>query len=153
MARLLVIDDDPALLIALSALLQARLYQVTIETTQDLSEALRRLQETEFDVIISDLQIPGTTDLQHLQQIRSLCPFVPVILITGAMDDQVGFQALDAGIFSILSKPLNRVQTVATIKRALQLRELLLQTDRCARRAGQPEAASLPLPFDFSRTP
>lgn len=65
-ARILLVDDDPVLLQALPETLTLKLYRVLVETSLSAVEALDQIRKTEYDVILSDLKLPGLDGLQLL---------------------------------------------------------------------------------------
>ncbi|MES4784751.1 MAG: hybrid sensor histidine kinase/response regulator, partial [Nitrospiraceae bacterium] len=104
-ARILLVDDDPVLLQALPETLTLKLYRVLVETSLSAVEALDQIRKTEYDVILSDLKLPGLDGLQLLDRIRQISPGTPVLLMTGHGDGDIGREALRRGAFAFLQKP------------------------------------------------
>lgn len=108
-AKILVVDDDPGMLAVASEELQANGYAV-VEAGNGL-EALCALDETRFDLIISDLEMPRMNGLELVQKIRSFSDDTisqtPVIMLTGRGDDKAIQAAFDCGASSFVQKPVN----------------------------------------------
>jgi two-component system sensor histidine kinase/response regulator len=119
MAEILLVDDDRALLDALSKALQLRLKDVEIDTCSTAGHALERILQTDYDVIISDLRMPGVEGLALLGLVRKLRPDTPFILITGDPQSQSAASAKTAGAFQVLPKPVDRDTLIHVVKRAL----------------------------------
>jgi two-component system C4-dicarboxylate transport response regulator DctD len=116
---ILIIDDDPALLEALTAMIRFRLADVHLHTAAIPEDALRLMATREYDVILSDIRLPGMDGLTLLRRIRVLRPAVPVIMMTGHGSDAVRQAAMDAGAVSFLQKPFDRDELVQHLRAAL----------------------------------
>jgi DNA-binding NtrC family response regulator len=99
-------------------------YQV--ETQPNGRLAMDRLQESSFDLLITDLKMPGMSGLEVLQAVRVLQPEMPVILITGyaAVDNAV--EVMKSGAADYLAKPFANEELVAKVRKALDARAVLL---------------------------
>jgi two-component system sensor histidine kinase/response regulator len=126
---LLIVDDDAALLEALPTTLRLHLGEVQIATAQRAQEALDRVAETDYDALLVDVKLPGVDGLALLTQVRALRPAVPVLLITGHGEHALAVQALRAGAFDYLQKPLDRDELIAAVRRAVQVRTLSRQVE------------------------
>ena len=82
-ARVLVVDDDSALLEALPETVRLRLEGVEVETCDSAPEALARIEGNDYDVIVSDIKMPGMDGLALLAEIKQRRPSTPTLLITG----------------------------------------------------------------------
>jgi PAS domain S-box-containing protein len=122
--RVLIVDDDLALLQALPEALKLRLDTVTVDTCASASEALGRIAATDYDAIISDIKMPGMDGLALLAQICALRPDTPTLLITGHGEHDLAVQALRGGAYDFIQKPIDRDYFVASLSRAVQLRQL-----------------------------
>jgi EAL domain-containing protein (putative c-di-GMP-specific phosphodiesterase class I) len=102
--RILVVDDDEALLRCHSRILTAGGYQV--DTALDGEAALRAARETSFDVILSDIDMPRMNGLAFLSGVRTFDLDVPVLLITGKPDLDSAVRAVEYGALRYLQKPV-----------------------------------------------
>lgn len=120
--RLLLVDDDPAILRAYGSAL-AR-HDVSLETAANGKEAVERVKGRSFDVIISDISMPEMTGTEFLKAVRGYDLDVPVILMTGEPDLQSAMRAVEYGAFRYLTKPVTREELWDTVVRAARLHRL-----------------------------
>jgi serine phosphatase RsbU (regulator of sigma subunit)/FixJ family two-component response regulator/anti-sigma regulatory factor (Ser/Thr protein kinase) len=120
----LVVDDDHALLEALPETLRLRMPGVVVETCDSGSAGLERILATDYDVIVSDIKMPEMDGLALLDQIRLLRPDTPTLLITGHGEHDLAVQSLRAGAYDYIQKPIDRDYLVASLRRAVQVRQL-----------------------------
>jgi len=123
-ARILLVDDDKALLDALPEALRLRLNGIEIDTSETALDALERIRTTDYDAIVSDIKMPGMDGLALLQEIRELRPETPTLMITGHGERDLAVQALRGGAYDFVQKPIDRDYFVASLERAIQLRRL-----------------------------
>jgi signal transduction histidine kinase len=129
-ARVLIVDDDPGLLQALSEALELRMHGLKVETVDSASAALERISECEFDAIIADIKMPGMDGLQLLGRIRELRPETPTLLITGHGEHELAVQALRGGAHDYVPKPIDRDYFVRSLGHAIERRRLSRKVDR-----------------------
>jgi len=122
--RVLIVDDDPALLIALPDTLELKMPSLAVDTSDSATAALARIAETDYDAIVSDIKMPGMDGLALLGEIRTLRPTTPTLLITGHGDHDLTIQALRGGAYDFIQKPIDRDYFVAALSRAIQLRQM-----------------------------
>src|SRR5918999_523550 len=118
--RVLIVDDDPALLQALPETLRLRMGGVTVETADSAAAALQRIVEREFDAIVTDIKMPGMDGLQLLAEIRSRSPDTPTLIITGHGENELAVRALRGGASDFIQKPIDRDYFVAALYRAVR---------------------------------
>jgi signal transduction histidine kinase len=122
--RILVVDDDPALLKALPETVRLRLDGVDVDTCDSAPEALERIRRTDYDVIVSDIKMPGMDGLALLAEIKQLRPSTPTLLITGHGERELAVAALRGGAHDLVQKPIDRDYFVASLERAIHVRRL-----------------------------
>lgn len=113
--RVLVIDDDPDALMLMEDVLGRR-GGLSVRTTHSPVEALEMLVGSSFDVVVTDVELPGMTGLELLTRLRDQLPDLPVVVVTAhpSVDYAVGALRGQAGEF--LHKPLDPEQLVRTVK-------------------------------------
>ena len=120
-ARILLVDDDPDLLVGLSDALSFWLEPVVIDTCRSSYEALRLLQASphRYQLIATDLRMPGIDGLTLIRQARRLCPHVPIVLMSAY--DLVPYEeeAHKLGLYDTICKPFEREEIIALFRRAL----------------------------------
>jgi PAS domain S-box-containing protein len=123
-ALVLIVDDDLALLEALPRALRLRMEHLQVETCDSASVALEKIQETDYDAIVTDIKMPGMDGLALLAEIRKLRPSTPTLLITGHGERELTVQALRGGAYDFIQKPIERDYFVASLTRAIEKRRL-----------------------------
>ena len=122
--RILIVDDDPALLEALPEALRLRMSELDVEACDSASAALLRIADEDFDAIVTDIKMPGMDGLALLDEIRGLRPDTPTLLITGHGEHDLAIQALRRGAYDYVQKPIDREYFTASLRRAIERREL-----------------------------
>lgn len=120
--RLLLVDDDAALLEVAGDLFREHGYEVVTAGTAD--EALERLAGGVFDALFSDVLMPGMSGLELLRAVRRHDLDLPVVLVTGGPTLQGAVRALDEGALQYLVKPVPRDELVRSAARAVSLAKL-----------------------------
>jgi PAS domain S-box-containing protein len=120
----LIVDDDAAMLTALSAMVEWRVPGAAIDTATSGLAALERIAHIDYDAIVSDIKMPQMDGLELMERVLTMRPTTPTLLITGHGDHELGVKALNAGAYAFIQKPIDRDFFVAWLKRAIQLREL-----------------------------
>ena len=117
--RILVVDDEPAMVGAVSALVGSAGHQVV--TAYDGDTALRRLSEEGPDLILLDLAMPGRDGVDVCREVRRTST-VPIIVLTGETDELAKVAALDAGADDYVTKPFGRQELLARIRAVMRRR-------------------------------
>ena len=128
-ARVLIVDDDLALLEALPETLRLRMDGIAIDTASSAADALARIEATEYDAIVTDIKMPGMDGLALLSEIKSRSPKTPTLLITGHGEHDLAVQALRGGAYDFVAKPIDRDYFVASLERAIDMRRLDRQVE------------------------
>jgi len=123
-ARILIVDDDSALLDALPEALRLRMADLDVETCDSAPDALGRIAVEDYDAIVTDIKMPGMDGLALLDEIQKLRPETPTLLITGHGEHDLAVQALRRGAYDYIQKPIDRDYFVASLNRAIEKREL-----------------------------
>lgn len=118
--EILVVDDEPQMLIALNAILSRKGYRVT--TTASSREALEILREKHYDLIISDLRMPNLDGIELLKRVRSSNAGSAVVLLTAFGTVPNAVEAMKLGAFDYLMKPFSSEQLERVVEEALSRR-------------------------------
>lgn len=122
--RLLVVDDEEIVLVALREALVREGYQVT--ACGDPLQALTALKEQPFSVIVTDHQMPNLTGLEFLAQAKEIQPDATRILVTAVLSLSTVIDAINKGeIYRFVIKPWLREELLATVRNAVQRHELI----------------------------
>lgn len=119
--KVMVLDDEPIVCKRLQPALEKLGYEV--ETFIYSEEAMRRIQETEFDIIVTDLKMKGIDGMQFLQEAKKRSPKTEVIVITGFATLETARESFQKGVFDFIAKPfkLGEIQEVVN-KAAAKIR-------------------------------
>jgi len=126
-ARILIVDDDQALLQALPETLRLRMPDKVVDTADSAAAALDLIRSVDYDAIVSDIKMPGDDGLTLLGRIREIRPDTPTLVITGHGEHDLAIQSLRGGAFDYIQKPIDREYFIASLDRALQVRRLRRQ--------------------------
>ena len=129
-ARVLIVDDDVGLLEALPEALLLRMNGVEIDTSETAADALQRIRAVDYDAIVTDIKMPGMDGLALLREIEHARPGTPTLLITGHGEHDLAVQALRGGAYDFVAKPIDRDYFVASLERAIQVRQLDRQVEK-----------------------
>jgi len=123
-ACVLLVDDDLGLLQALPEALRLRMGGVKVDTADSAAAALDLIATRDYDAIVTDIKMPGIDGLELLAEIRTQRPDTPTVMITGHGEHDLVVQALRGGAYDFIQKPIDRDHLVASLSRAIQMREL-----------------------------
>jgi len=121
-ARILIVDDDPALLDALPETVRLGIPGTIVDAAMSAAEALASIGGIEHDVIVTDLVMPGMTGIELIRKMREVRPWTPMILMSGNPNPQ-GY-ALRTGAYGFIQKPIDRSYFIATLRRAIRYSRL-----------------------------
>ncbi|MDW7771717.1 MAG: sigma-54 dependent transcriptional regulator [Desulfobulbaceae bacterium] len=128
MHTILVVDDEPNYLIVLSELLRDEGFEVY--TAQSGQEALPIVHNTDLDLIISDMKMPGIDGIQLLEQSKKINRDLPVILITAYAEVARAVEAMRLGAFTYLAKPFSNEALLASVQKAMEHYDLVREIKR-----------------------
>ena len=131
--RILVVEDEPDFRSMVAHELGEEGYGVA--TAADGLSALTCLAESEFDVVVTDVRMPGASGVDVLRAARTRTPETEIVMTTGYASLDLAIECLRAGAFDFVQKPFNIVDLVSTVGRALAQRRL--RTTRELVQAGQ----------------
>jgi DNA-binding NtrC family response regulator len=122
-ARILIVDDEEIVIRSCLRILTGDEFQV--ESVQDGREALSKVEENSYDVMILDVMMPNIDGLEVLRRVKETHPNVDVIMITGLSQIDTAVQAMKLGAFDYISKPFEPDELKLVVQRALERRRLL----------------------------
>jgi len=115
--RILVVDDEQAVRDLLAKTLTMADYDV--DSAPDGASAIDRLRAVEYDLLITDLKMPGMDGLSVIREARRSAPDLPVIIITGYSTEASAIEAINLGVAGYLTKPFRLPRILAATARAL----------------------------------
>jgi two-component system, NtrC family, response regulator PilR len=126
MAEVLIVDDDDVIRDTLYELLSEKYVCQTAETAE---KALARLKANQFDVVLTDISMPGLSGLELLGQVLQQYPKTPVIIISGISDQEHAQGLIKLGAFDYLLKPFRLEVVEKSVQRAIDFRRKLLGSE------------------------
>lgn len=122
--NILIVDDEPEMREPLGDILKEEGYQVV--TVEDKALAQKKLKENFFNIVLADLMLPDGTGLDLLEYIKKTNDETMVIVLTGFASLETSIQAINAGAFSYIQKPVNVEEVKMAIRKALKVQKLSL---------------------------
>ncbi len=126
--KILLVDDDTTFCLMLKTWLTKRRFQV--EEAFSYREACQKIKKDSFGVVLTDLRLPDEDGLVLLRHIKKSMPEAQVILMTGYADITTAVQAMKAGAFDYVAKPVIPEEILKKIQDALSLREMPAQKEK-----------------------
>ena len=120
-SRILLVDDEESVRRLLSRMLESA---YDVEAAADAESAIRLLREPDahYDLLISDLNMPGMDGLALIREARRIDSTLPAIVITGFSSESLAIEALNLGVAGYLTKPFGTTQDLAAAAMALGVR-------------------------------
>jgi excisionase family DNA binding protein len=115
--RVLVVDDEEAVLTLFRKTFERAHFDV--DTAGDGAAAIECLRNNEYDLIVTDLQMPGIGGLGIIREVRRLGNDVPVVIVTGRSTEASAIEAINLGVSAYLTKPFRMGNIMAAAARAL----------------------------------
>ena len=115
-ARLLIVDDEQQFVEALSERLSMRDYDVTTALTGE--DAIEKITNYNFDVVILDVRLPGIDGTAVLHEIKNLKPLTEVIMLTGHGTVEMAIEGMKLGAYDFLMKPCETEDLTVKIEKA-----------------------------------
>ncbi len=125
-AKILLIEDDPGIRDILQRVLVEEGHEVVVEERGD--EGLACARRTAFNVLITDLRLPGLTGLELIRQLHAAQPRLPIILMTAFSTTDTAIQAMKSGAYDYVVKPFDIPQMLALVKKAADSNRLMSES-------------------------
>src|ERR1700684_3098936 len=133
--RLLLIDDDPNTLASLSRAFRLAGYEATV--CDSAVRALELIRAARFDVIFSDVVMPGKDGISLLQDLKATGVTTPVVMISGQASVEMAVRATRLGAVDFLEKPLSTEKLLVNIENTVKLTRLEDENKRLRQRVGK----------------
>ncbi len=131
LGRILIADDEETFLRSTADLLRREGY--FCDCVADADAGLRRLQEEKYDLLISDIKMPGNPNLQFIQRLRDVAAGLPAILVTGYPSRTSAIQAVQLPVVAYMIKPIDFDELLAHVRTGVgksRLRQAVGQSSR-----------------------
>jgi DNA-binding NtrC family response regulator len=136
-AHLLLVDDDPNTLASLSRAFRLAGHEATV--CDNANRALELLRTENFDLILSDVVMPGKSGLELLEDLKKAGVKTPIVLISGQANIEMAVRATKLGALDFLEKPLSTDKLLVTVENALRLSRLQDENRELRQRLGKHE--------------
>jgi two-component system nitrogen regulation response regulator NtrX len=126
MTRILVVDDEQAIRQTLKEILSFEGYAV--DTAENGKDGLALLTDNLYDVVLSDIKMPGMDGMEFLAKVNEIAPDIPVIMISGHGSIEVAVESVRKGAYDFITKPPDLNRLLITIKNAIDKSNLVVET-------------------------
>jgi DNA-binding NtrC family response regulator len=123
--RILVVDDDQSMTRFLAMMLEREGYSV--ERAHSGTEALEKVRQDAFDVVITDIKMPDCDGIAVLERVREFDPALPVVIMTGHASERSAIDALNKGAFQYIEKKAKNEEIRLVVRNAIQMRRIQSQ--------------------------
>ncbi len=126
--RILVVDDEESITYLVKTELE-ELAEFDVDTTLSGSDAINLIQSKVYDVVLLDIKMPRISGVEVLKHIKEHAPATQVIMLTNVIDVKTAIETTKLGAYDFISKPYESDQLLATVRRALEHKQLLIDKE------------------------
>lgn len=126
--RILVVDDEESITYLVKTELE-ELPEFEVDTTLSGSDAINLIQAKVYDVVLLDIKMPRISGVEVLKHIKDHAPATQVIMLTNVVDVKTAIETTKLGAYDFVSKPYESDQLLATVRRALEHKQLLIDKE------------------------
>lgn len=126
--NILLVDDDPVLLQIMQRILELESY--SFATAEDGVQAVKKMRESPFDIVITDINMPNMNGMELLEHIIKLYPQTGVIVATGYSEDHSYVDVISAGAIDYMTKPFDGEELLAKLKRVVREQALVKELEQ-----------------------
>ncbi len=126
MSRILVVDDERSIRNTLKDILEYEKYEV--ELAEDGNKALDKVKNSEFDIVLCDIKMPGIDGIEVLEKLTVMAPDTPVVMISGHGNIDTAVESIKKGAYDYIEKPLDLNRLLITIRNAMDKSSLVTET-------------------------
>jgi nitrogen regulation protein NR(I) len=123
--KVLLIEDDPGIVVTLRRVLTEEGHEVLVETRGDTG--LARARERLWDVVVTDMRLPGLGGLDLIRELHAVKPRLPIILITGHGTTETAIEATKLGAYDYMLKPLEVPEFIELVRKAVTSSRLMTE--------------------------
>ncbi len=123
--KLLIVDDEPSIREVLSEGLKIVGYDC--ETARDGEEALKRLKEDHFQIVLSDINMPGQNGIDLLRAVKEINEDIDVVMVTAVVNTDMAIHSMSMGASDYITKPFNFEEVKIVVEKTLKKRKLVME--------------------------
>jgi DNA-binding NtrC family response regulator len=139
--RILVVDDEESITFLLKTELE-ELSEFDVDVALNGTEAINLIQTTIYDVVLLDIKMPRVSGIDVLKHINEHSPTTQVIMLTNVVDFKTAIETIKLGAYDFISKPYDSQQLIATVRRATERRQLVIDKEVMKRELSRISGAS-----------
>jgi nitrogen regulation protein NR(I) len=122
-AKVLLIEDDPAVVVTLSRVLREEGHEIIVESRGD--SGLARARDDSLDLVLTDMKLPGMSGLELVKELHRSKPRLPIILMTAHGTTETAIEATKSGAYDYLLKPFEMPELIELVSKAINSRRLM----------------------------
>lgn len=134
MATILIVDDERPIRSTLKDILEYE--KIKVEEAEDGQKAIELFKKKEFDAVLCDIKMPGMDGMEVLEQLQSINPDVPVIMISGHGTIETAVESLKKGAYDYIPKPPDLNRLLVSVRNALDRKDLVRETKKLKKKVG-----------------
>lgn len=132
MPKILIIEDEAAIRNVIKSILLDEDKSYEVEVAEDGEEGLKKINEIDFDLVISDIKMPKKDGVQVLSEALENHPDLPFLMISGHGDIETAVDCIKKGAFDYISKPPDLNRFLSTVRNALDKKKLIVKNKELA---------------------
>lgn len=132
MSKILIIEDEAAIRNVIKSILLDEDKSYEVEVAEDGEEGLKKINEIDFDLVISDIKMPKKDGVQVLSEALENHPDLPFLMISGHGDIETAVDCIKKGAFDYISKPPDLNRFLSTVRNALDKKKLIVKNKELA---------------------
>mgnify|MGYP003111642451 FL=1 len=137
MAKILIIEDEPAIRRVLNKILSEENSNYLVEEAEDGLAGTEKIKDEDFDLVLCDIKMPKMDGIEVLEAIKKIKPEIPVVMISGHGELDTAVNAMRLGAFDYISKPPDLNRLLNTVRNALDRKELVVENSRLKKKIGK----------------
>ena len=126
--KILIVNDDPVVLEVMKSLIAS--YGFSLATAADGQQAISKLQNDQFSIIITDINMPIMDGMELLQHVKANYPKIGVIVVTGLSEEYTYIDVINAGAIDFMTKPFDSSELLAKLRRVIREQTLMQELEK-----------------------
>ena len=127
MAKILIIEDEPAIRRVLTKILSEENDRYQVEEAEDGLQGMEKIKNTDYDLILCDIKMPKMDGVEVLEATKKIKPEIPMVMISGHGDMETAIHTMRLGAFDYISKPPDLNRLLNTVRNALDKKQLVVE--------------------------
>ncbi len=137
MAKILIIEDEPAIRRVLTKILSEENSNYLVDEAEDGLTGTEKIKNEEYDLVLCDIKMPKMDGIEVLEAIKKIKPEVPFVMISGHGDLDTAVNSMRLGAFDYISKPPDLNRLLNTVRNALDRKELVVENTLLKKKVGK----------------